>query len=365
MRDAPDKDRQNPGQDPRPAPAELPYHGPMRVARHAVWTLAFAVAGPAVGQETYELTPTDDWEMVESADPATPEGQLAAARKALAAGENSRAGRLARTWIEQHPRHALLPEAYLLSGDALRARGEYYTALFDYEFITRAFPASEAFITAVERELEIGVRYARGEKRTWLGMRILDAGEVAEELLIRVQERMPASRLAEKAAIELADYYFRKRQMRLAVEMYSIFLENHPDSDQVSKARRRLIYSELATFKGPSFDASGLHEARARLLEFIALEPRSAERIGADALLTRIDESDAQKLLVTARWYLTTGDPIAAELSVRRLVTLYPRTVATVEALRLMEHILPRLPAIVLAEAPDYAELRRAILGGP
>ena len=337
----------------------------MREALRAIWLLAFAVGGAAVGQDTFELSETDEWQIVNSVDPTTPEGELVAARKALAAGEYAHAESLAKAWIERHPREPLLPEAYLLRGDALRARGEYYKALFDYEFITRAFPASEAFITAVQRELEIGVRYARGQKRKWLGMRILNADEVAEELLIRVQERMPASRMAEEAAIELADYYFRKRQMRLSVEMYSIFLENHPDSDQVSKARRRLIYSELATFKGPSFDASGLHEARARLLEFIALEPRSAERIGADALLTRIDESDAQKLLVTARWYLTTGDPIAAELSVRRLVTLYPRTVATVEALRLMEHILPRLPAIVLAEAPDYAELRRAILGGP
>ncbi len=335
------------------------------MAHCTIWVLAFAVGGTAVGQDKYEFTATDEWEMVESADPATPEGQLVAARKALAAGENARAGSLATAWIERHPQHPLLPEAYLLRGDSLRARGDYYKALFDYEFITRAFPASETFITAVQRELEIGVRYARGEKRKWLGMRIVDAGEVAEELLIRVQERMPASRLAEEAAIELADYYFRKRQMRLSVEMYSIFLENHPGSDQVSKARRRLIYSELATFKGPPFDASGLHEARARLREFIALEPAAAERIGAEALLTRIDESDAQKLLVTGRWYLTTGDPIAAELSIRRLVTLYPRTVATVEALRLMERILPRLPAIVLAEAPDYAQLRRALLGDP
>ncbi len=333
------------------------------MAHCSVWVLTIAVGGTAVGQDTYELTATDEWEMVETADPATPEGQLVAARKALAAGENARAGSLAEGWIERHPRHPLLPEAYLLRGDSLRARGDHYKALFDYEFITRAFPASEAFITAVQRELEIGVRYARGLKRKWLGMRILDAGEVAQELLIRVQERMPASRLAEEAAIELADYYFRKHQMRLSVEMYSIFLENHPDSDQVSKARRRLIYSELATFKGPWFDASGLHEARARLREFIALEPAAAERIGAEALLTRIDESDAQKLLVNGRWYLTTGDPIAAELTIRRLVTLYPRTVATVEALRLMERILPRLPAIVLAEAPDYAQLRRALLG--
>ena len=80
-------------------------------------------------------------------------------------------------------------------------------------------------------------------------------------------------------------------------------------------------------------------------------------------MLTRIDESDAQKLLKTARWYLTTGDPVAAELTIRRLVTRYPRTVAAVGALRLMTRILPRLPDIVIEEAPDYIALRQAILG--
>ena len=324
---------------------------------------AALIAGGALGQQKYELTDTDEWNLVEAADPSSPAGQLAAAREALAAGENRRAASLVTAWIERYPRDQLLPDAYLLRGDALRARGEYFKALFDYEFVARAYPASEVFVAVIQRELEIGVMYARGMKRLWLGMRILNADDVAEELLIRAQERMPGSRLAEEAAIELADHYFRKREMRLSVEMYSIFLENHPNSDQVSKARRRLIYSELATFKGPPFDASGLHEARARLNELIAVEPAAAERVGAEALLVRIDESDAQKLLVTARWYLTTGDPIACELIIRRLVTRYPRTVAAADALRLLKRVLPLLPPAVLTEAPDYAALQRALLG--
>ena len=58
--------------------------------------------------------------------------------KALAAGENRRAEGLAREWIERNPRHLLMPEAYLLKGDAIKARGEYYQALFEYEFVARA-----------------------------------------------------------------------------------------------------------------------------------------------------------------------------------------------------------------------------------
>jgi hypothetical protein len=85
--------------------------------------------------------------------------------------------------------------------------------------------------------------------------------------------------------------------------------------------------------------------------------------MGADALLTRIDESDAQKLLTAAQWHLRMGDAIAAELTIRRLVHAHPRSVAAAEAMRLIETLLPRLPEAVLEEGPDYEALRRAILG--
>ncbi|MHC4415031.1 MAG: outer membrane protein assembly factor BamD [Planctomycetota bacterium] len=336
-------------------------HGPVA----AVWLLGFTVAaGTVLGQERFTLTEDDTWQPVGSIDPATPEGQLALARRELAGEQPRRAERLAGAWIERHARHPLLGEAYLVRGDALKAQGRYYQALFDYEFVARGFPASEAFVTALEREFAIARLFAGGTRRKLLGLRIVDASDEAEELLILIQERLPGSRLAEQAGIELADFYFRRRKMDLAVEMYSIFLENHPSSEHVSKARRRLIYAHLATFKGPEFDATGLREARVRLQELIRLEPAAAERIGAEALLTRIDESNARKLLLTAQWSLRTGDPIAAELTIRRLLRRYPRTVAATDALRFIEKILPELPASVLNEAPDYKALRQAILGG-
>lgn len=333
--------------------------------RHAAAIAALwaALAAPAAAQ-TFELTESDTWKVIGKPEPGSSAEQLAAARASLAAGEPRRARAQVSAWIKSHPNDPLLPEAYLLRGDALVTEGDYYKALFDYEFVARSFPASPTFVTVLERELHIATLYARGTKRKFLGIPMLDGGDVAEELLIRIQERLPGSRLAELAGIELADYYFARRKMDLAAEMYSIFLQNNPRSEFVSKARRRLIYAHLASFKGPMFDASGLHEARARLKELKALEPATAEEIGADALLGRIDESDARKLLVTAQWYDRVGDPVAAELYVRRLVETFPRTVAAADAMRFMEKVLPRLPPAVLAAAPDYAALRHAILGG-
>lgn len=337
---------------------------PGLIRRLAPALFLMGAMGPVAGaQQTFELDDADEWVAERPPEPGTPEAQLELARTALARGDAERAEYLATQWIERHPRHPLIPEAHLVRGDARQEGGDEYQALFDYEYLARSFPGSEPFVTALEREYEIARKYARGMNRKLWGLRIIDAREEAEELLIRIQERLPGSRLAEQAGLELADYYFRERDMALAAEMYEIFLENFPRSEHVDKARRRLIYAHLASFKGPQFDAAGLYEARGLLLSLIRTEPAQAQRMGAEAIITRIDESDARKMLTTALWYLRRDDYIATEYTIRRLIRKYPGAIATADALRLIPDVLDHLPDNVLDEAPDYAALRSAILG--
>lgn len=326
--------------------------------------LLVAMTSPAAhGQQEFTLSEEDAWLAERAIDPATPEGQLAEIRRLLAAGDASRAEILASQWIEEHPRHPLMPQAYLLRGDALLAQGEEYKALFDYEYLARMYPGSDVFVTALQRELDIAKAYAAGLRRKLWGFRFVSAEDEAEELFIRIQERLPGSRLAEEAGMELADFYFTRRRMQLAAEAYTLFIENYPRSQQLNKARRRQIYAYLAEFKGPEFDARGLYEARERLRDLRVKRPAEAEQLGADALLTRIDESDAMKMLETARWYLRVNDPIAAELTIRRLVTKYARSVAAAEALRMIPDIMPRLPERIRQQAPDYDAMRAGLLG--
>ena len=337
-----------------------------RLLRSFASALVIALFAPATSaQDTYRLSEDDTWDPARQIDPTSPEGQLATAREALAQQQYDRAQNLATKWIDRFDRHPLLPDAYLIRADALLGREDEYEALYDYEYLIRAYPGSEAFITACERELEIARQYTAGKKRKIWGVRVVGAKEEAQELLIRIQERLPGSRVAEQAGMELADYYFRTRQMNLAVDAYALFLENYPKSVQLNKARARLIYSYLASFKGPEFDAKGIYEARIQLRRLMALEPAAAQQIPAEALLIRINESDAQKMLTTARWYLKIGDPISAEYTLRRMLhtEAFLRTVAASEALRLMPDILAKLPPDVLRQTPDYEALRKAILG--
>ena len=322
------------------------------------------MAGRATAQaERYELDSLDRWKKVADIDPASEEAQLLSARRALIDGEPARAERLASAFLERDPLSRYRADALLLRGDAKRGQDEY-EALFDYEEICRRYPGSAVFIPALEREYEIAVTYAKGLRRRFFGMfRWVDASEDAEELLIRVQERLPGSELGETACMSLADYYFDKREMIMAAEASRIFIENYPRSARVSKARLRLIYAYLAGFRGPEYDASGLLEARAKLRSLQSLQPGLAQQVGAESILVRIEESEAAKFLSTAAWYLEVNDPISAELSIRRLVQRHPRSIATLEALRIVPSVVAKLPKSILDDAPDYRALRKELLG--
>lgn len=295
--------------------------------------------GAASGQVRYELSPNGGFEEVARPEPGTAGAVISEARRLLAEDRPGRARTELSRWVKANDatNNRFLPQAYLLLGDAKRLAGNEYDSLYDYETIVRRYPDTPEFPVAVEREVDIAIDYLNGKKRKFLGLRIQGAEGVGEELLIRAQERMPGSEVAELAAIELADYYYRQRRLDLASDMYGIFVENHPVSEHTQRARLRQIYANIARFKGPRYDASGLIEARALIEGYIADFPREAYRDGiGEGLVARIDESQAAQMLDTARWYLRREDVVSARFMLHRLLRAQPRTSAAQRAVELM-----------------------------
>lgn len=291
-------------------------------------------------QQTFELG-DEGFKQVQAPDPNTPEGQLHRIRALIAEDKGKKAIDLANDWIDDHPNHPLLPEAYLLRGDARTSVDHYFKALFDYELLVRGYPESPQFSAALERELKIADAFASGVKRRLWGMRIMPASGEAEELYIRIQERAPGKRIAEEAGIKLADYYYGRSQMRSAADAYDLFLQNYPQSQWREHAMQRQVLANLATFKGPRFDATGLIEGQRRLEEYKRQYPAAAERIGADALLTRIDETLATRDLLVAQWYEHTKDRVSAAFTYRRLIKDHPASAAARGALDRLQQLEP------------------------
>lgn len=296
---------------------------------------AALLAFPASAQNTMRLDAEGNWVPVETeADPSSDEGVMNRARKQLAENRPKGALALLDSWIKRNaaqdkPETA---EALLRRGDAKLALKDEYEALYDYERVIKEYPGTPQFVTALERELEIGLMYLNGLRKKSFGIRMDNATRIGEELLIRVQERAPGSQLAQRAAIELANYYYRIRDLRMAAEAYDIFLANFPTSEYRELAMERRVFSNIGRYKGPRYDASGLIEAQYLVRDFAARYPKSAEQIGMnDALIARLDESAADQMFETGTWYFKRDDPVSARYTLKRLLQKHPDTVAADE----------------------------------
>ena len=301
------------------------------------WALAAVLLAvpAALGQSrTYEMT-DQGWSPTKAPEPGTDAAVIADARQKLADRKISEALKILDTWIEANEtsKSQYLAEAYLLRGDCKLADMDEYEALRDYEKVTKEFAGSEYFVKAMERELTIAKMYFGGMRKKTFGLRIDSGIPYAEEICMRINERLAGSRLAEEAMITMADYYYTARDLRMAAESYDVFLKLFPKSEQRQKAMQRRVYANIAQFKGPQYDATGLVEARYQIQRFQTEFPAEAEQSGmGDALVARLDESAAEQRLVTAEWYLKRGDPISARLTLQRLVRAFPRTAAAEKA---------------------------------
>lgn len=304
------------------------------IVRRLLTFFAFLVlvASFARAQTQMRLDADGKWVPVTTeVDPASDEGVISRARKQLAENRPKGALALLDSWLKRNatqdkPETA---EALLRRGDAKLAMKDEYEALYDYERVIKEYPGTPQFVTAVERELEIGLMYLNGLKKKQWGLRIDNAERIGEELLIRVQERVPGSQLAQRAAIELANYYYKQRDLRMAAEAYDIFLANFPTSEYRQLAMQRRIFANIGRYKGPRYDASGLIEAQYLVRDFAARYPKQAEQIGmTDALISRLDESAAEQMFETAKWYYTKDDPVSAKYTLAKLIQKHPDTVA-------------------------------------
>jgi tetratricopeptide (TPR) repeat protein len=289
---------------------------------------------------TYALDESGNWSTSQAPEPGSDEAVLALARQQIAQGRPGRAFGTIDEWLSPRERtdHPLLAQAFLLRADARSADGDEYQALYDYEAVIKNFPGAPEYVTALERELDIGVKYVNGTRRKMLGMRIVEAEAVGEELLLRIHERLPGSRLAERAGIELADHYYRTRDLDSAAVAYELFQANNPRSAYAMRARQRQIFSNLGRFKGPRYDSTKLTDTRLLIERFQRDYPAQAEQLGLDETLSaRVDESAAEQWLDAADWHVRRDDPAAARLVLARLVRAHPQSAAAQRALALME----------------------------
>lgn len=300
-------------------------------------SLAGAVISSAMAQdESYrdrqELDPNSDrWVNRPPAPPGTPLGDLEQARAWLAEGEAARAKSLMSGWTKANPDHEQLLEGVFLLGESFYRLRDFRNAYERYEIVAEG-ASGELLRTALLREMDVARAFLSGEKRIVWGFLPLPAYDDGIEILSKIWQRVPGTRLGEEALRLKADYYFADGQMDFAQDEYSNLAREYPNGKYTRPAMLRAAEAAQAMFSGTAFDDRPLVEARERYRALQAAYPEFARQERVPERLEGIRVSQSEKDLYVGRWYEKTGRRDSAEYYYRLVLKDWPGTLAEAES---------------------------------
>lgn len=230
-----------------------------------------------------------------------------------------------------------------MSGDRIRS-------FYHFDEVMDLYPDSPLYRAALQRQYDIADAYLRGFRNRLFGLPILSAQDEAIEMLFRIQTRAPGSPLAERALLRTADFYYATSQFDLAADAYASYVSSYPRSPLAPRARLRQAFSLMAQFRGTRFDATPITDARELLSDLIVTQPQLSQKEALPAVVSRIDDAQARKLLQTGDWYRRTNQPRGAAHLYRLVLVRYPNAADAAVA----RERLRRLPPWVL-EDPEPA----------
>lgn len=310
-------------------------HNPIRYGVLLCFVASIATIASAQQEQFRErevLDPqTGEWANIPAPPEAVPNTTLDEARRLLAEGEYRDAEKLLEDWLEDSYDDPRYFEGVFLLGEARFERNRFYQAYEQYEEVAEA-TAGDLFFAALRRELDVALAFLSGEPRIVWGFLRLPAYDEGVEILDRIYERVPGTRLGERALKTRADYFFFRGDMDLAQDEYANLVREYPNGRYTPFAMLRAAESASAAFPGIRFDDSALLNAEERYRQVQAAFPIYAERNQVSARLDAIRTQRAQKDLYIARWYARTEQRDAAIFYYELILSDWPETLAAQEA---------------------------------
>lgn len=282
-------------------------------------------------REKQVLDPTSDEWVAAPLAPDQEQGPVGQARACLARGQPAQAKALLKGWVKTNPQDDRYLEGQLLLGEACFQLGEFWQAYEHFEVVAES-GAGELFYRALRREMDVARAFFSGKKRNLWGFIPLPAYDDGVEILDKVFERAPGTRLGEDALKLKADFLYERGDMDLAQDEYVTLVREYPSGRYTQPAMLRSAEAADASFPGVKFDDRPLVEAEERYRQVKATFPAFAERERVDARLDGIRAKRAEKDLDIARWYERTNRPQAAEFYYRAVMKDWDGTVAATEA---------------------------------
>lgn len=195
----------------------------------------------------------------------------------------------------------------------------------------------QLFAHVIRRETEIAFRFLAGEKRPFLGLRIIGGRALASEILTRTLECAPYSPFAAQSLYELGNYHASEGEMETAIGVYERIIRDFPEDKWRAPAEYMAARCHFEINTDIDRDTSNLDRALMRFRLFLqnnqGLPPvRISAGVESDLVklaewhVERIRSMLAEKQYRIARYYAGKSRPQAARFYLTTLLKEYPGT---------------------------------------
>jgi len=259
----------------------------------------------------------------------------------------------------RYPKSDLAQDAQFYEAESRYGQQKFNGAFNLYKRFLSAWPLSPYGPTIEKRIYDLGTYTIEVGQHGFLG--IFDYASEGVEELDYLVAAFPHGDLADDALIYMADYEWRNRMPKEAIDHLHDLIDNYPTSEWALEGRLRLAKAYHDINRGSRYDADSLQRAVAQYKAYIELVTSDQARASEYALqlmaarseLAGVEEELAKKQLEAAAFYLKAGNAVAARAELTNVIRDYPYSDAATEAREQLG--LPQPAPITPGVAPQPA----------
>jgi TolA-binding protein len=242
-------------------------------------------------------------------------------------------------------------------------RKKYVDAHTSYEKLYHDYPATAYKDKLTKREYDLAQIWlaqsdpeAPAEKKLpWTArfdgrLPVIDTQGTGLQALEHVRNNNPDGPLADKAAIEIADYHMKHLDYESAAMYYDQFIQEYggKKSQYLQYAQLSGIDARMKAYQGPEYDVSGLEKARQLVGQTMNTFPeRQASFEKLYLTLDHINEAEAEKTFKVGMFYKRTKKIASAEYYLGKIPQRWPNSPWAVQAKTELAELakMPRKPS--------------------
>ena len=231
-----------------------------------------------------------------------------------------------RTLIRYFPKAFEAAEAQFYIGKCYEALLKDFEAYKAYQLVLDKYPFNKRSEEILQIQYDIAERFISGVNKTKVLGMTFQLEDPAIEILQKIIENAPYSKLAPKAQYRLGVYLKAKSQFYEARAELEKVIEKYPDSEWAEPARFQLAETVASISPKPSYDQNLTQEAREKFEEFAKTHPEATLSQAANIQVEALKNKEAESNFIIAKFYEKQNNFASAKIYYQYILDNFPES---------------------------------------